>query len=283
MGALASFRNKGYQTSLLSRHEAKSAIGSKIGEVVIMSKIIRAEKNENYTVLDQGFLKNRRLSWKAKGILAHMLSKPDDWYFRIDELMKHATDGDRSFRSGLNELKNYGYVERFPVYVDHKIVKWETIVYEVPPKLLLEKVQEGNHNPTSINQGNAALLNTDFKLNTELQNTDKKDIVEFSIPYKKIIDFLNEKAGTSYRHNTKNTRKLIKARFQEGFTEDDFQTVIIKKVVSWQDDPKMSKFLRPETLFGTKFESYLNEKVGEKHAKYSGNQTTAQFTDGIHF
>ncbi|SOC06352.1 uncharacterized phage protein (TIGR02220 family) [Ureibacillus xyleni] len=243
-----------------------------------MSKIIRAEKKQEYTVLDRGFLNDARLSWKAKGILAYMLSMPDDWFFYIDELKKHASDGDKSFRSGFNELKSYGYVKRFPVYVDKRIAKWETIVYEVP-----QNVQVGNQNPSSIDLDNEGLLNTDFKLNTELLNTDKKILPEFAIPYKSIVDYLNEKAGTSYRYTSKKTRQLIRARFQEGFTEDDFQTVIIKKVCSWLHDEKMNKFLRPETLFGTKFESYLNEKVGGQHAKIKRNQTTTQFTDGINF
>ncbi|MFP3499402.1 hypothetical protein SB759_34865, partial [Pseudomonas sp. SIMBA_059] len=84
-----------------------------------MGNIIRVEKKQNYTVLDNGFLQDKRLSWKAKGILAYMLSMPDDWYFRMDELMKHSADGEKSFRSGFNELKDYGYVKRFPVYKDH--------------------------------------------------------------------------------------------------------------------------------------------------------------------
>ncbi|MCP1145783.1 helix-turn-helix domain-containing protein [Lysinibacillus endophyticus] len=139
--------------------------------------IIRVEKNENYVVLDRGLLNDARLSWKAKGILAYMLSMPDDWVFYVEELMKHGADGEKSFRSGFNELKKFGYLERFPVYENHQIVKWETIVYEVPQNLLAQNVQEGNSNPPSINQKKEALLNTDFKLNTELLNTDIKDIV----------------------------------------------------------------------------------------------------------
>ena len=115
-----------------------------------MGNIIRVEKKQNYTVLDNGFLQDKRLSWKAKGILAYMLSMPDDWYFRMDELMKHSADGEKSFRSGFNELKDYGYVKRFPVYKDHIITRWETIVYEVSPSQLAEKVQEGKLQPTLL-------------------------------------------------------------------------------------------------------------------------------------
>ena len=76
---------------------------------------------------------------------------------------------------------------------------------------------------------------------------------------KAIVAYLNQKAGTSYRASTKETRKHIKARLEENFTVEEFKTVIDKKVRGWLHDPEMSKFLRPQTLFGTKFESYLNE------------------------
>jgi uncharacterized phage protein (TIGR02220 family) len=81
----------------------------------------------------------------------------------------------------------------------------------------------------------------------------KKD----SIDYKTIVDFLNEKAGTHYKHSTEKTKKLIRARMNEGFTLDDFKTVIEYKVKEWRGT-KFEPYIRPETLFGTKFEGYLN-------------------------
>ena len=84
--------------------------------------------------------------------------------------------------------------------------------------------------------------------------------------YNDIVSYLNEKAGTNYYSTTKKTRSLIDARLKE-FTEEDFYTVIDKKVKEWLHDEKMVKFLRPETLFGTKFESYLNQKEANKTEK----------------
>lgn len=77
--------------------------------------------------------------------------------------------------------------------------------------------------------------------------------------YTEIIDYLNEKAGTKYRASTKKTQSCIHARMQEGFTVDDFKTVIDKKCADWIGT-EYEQYLRPETLFGTKFESYLNAK-----------------------
>lgn len=77
-------------------------------------------------------------------------------------------------------------------------------------------------------------------------------------PYKAITDYLNEKAGKAFLDKSKDTRKHIKARMDEGFTLDDFYKVIDNTVKRWKGDPKMCDYLRPSTLFGTKFESYLN-------------------------
>lgn len=79
-------------------------------------------------------------------------------------------------------------------------------------------------------------------------------------PYNEIVDYLNAKAGTRYKASTANTRKLIKARLKEGFTIEDFKAVIDKKCGEWLTDSKMEQYLRPETLFGSKFEGYLNAK-----------------------
>jgi len=89
--------------------------------------------------------------------------------------------------------------------------------------------------------------------NTSTNNTNEY-IVE-------IVSYLNDVAGKNYRHTTRKTQQLIKARMNEGFTVDDFKEVIDKKSKDWKQDKKMNRYLRPETLFGTKFEGYLNENV----------------------
>lgn len=73
-----------------------------------------------------------------------------------------------------------------------------------------------------------------------------------------IISFLNSTTGSKYKASTDKTRRLIAARLAEGFTIDDFKAVITKKAKEWQNTD-MAQYLRPETLFGTKFEGYLNQ------------------------
>ena len=88
----------------------------------------------------------------------------------------------------------------------------------------------------------------------------EKKISQPRIPYKKIISYLNEKAGSEYSHTTSATKRFIKARWNEGHREKDFFIVIENKCSEWRTNPNMIQYLRPQTLFGTKFESYLQQK-----------------------
>ena len=81
-----------------------------------------------------------------------------------------------------------------------------------------------------------------------------------AIPYSEIIAMLNGAAGTAYRPTSKKTRQLIHARWTEGYRAEDFSAVIETMAQEWGDDPKMCAYLRPETLFGSKFEGYLNRR-----------------------
>jgi hypothetical protein len=64
------------------------------------------------------------------------------------------------------------------------------------------------------------------------------------------------------------------ARFNEGYTLEDFKQVIDVKTEEWKDNPEFFKYLRPETLFGSKFDSYLNQKP-----KISKNKPDNNFPD----
>lgn len=93
---------------------------------------------------------------------------------------------------------------------------------------------------------------------TSVTDTDKD--IEFISLFRQIIDYLNLKANTRYKYTSEKYKKSIHARVEEGFTLNDFQEVIDKKCAEWVGT-EWEKFLRPETLFGTKFEGYLNQKA----------------------
>lgn len=112
------------------------------------------------------------------------------------------------------------------------------------------------------------LKENNISASKEEEDTKAVAVIE-KINYEKIVNRLNELSGASYWHDSKNTRSLIKARFNEGFTENDFMIVIEKMCYLWNKEPKkgekdMRLYLRPSTLFGNKFEQYLNMNVQPK-------------------
>lgn len=96
--------------------------------------IFRVKKDTNYSVIHNTPLRDENLSWRAKGLLAYMLSLPDDWTFHATELSQHAKDSEKTTASIIKELKTAGYLKRYPVQDSEtgKISRWETVVYEIP-------------------------------------------------------------------------------------------------------------------------------------------------------
>jgi uncharacterized phage protein (TIGR02220 family) len=102
--------------------------------------------------------------------------------------------------------------------------------------------------------------------------------------YKTIVSYLNEKAGTRYKPTSAKTKSVINGRLAEGFKLDDFMVVIDKKCAEWLGNEKMEKYLRPETLFGTKFEGYLNAKqTGRNGSNGQASRDTNPFEDICNF
>ncbi len=86
-----------------------------------------------------------------------------------------------------------------------------------------------------------------------------------------IIAHLNAVAGTAYKSNSKETLRLISARFRDGFLQEEFYSVIDKKWREW-GGTDMERYMRPQTLFGTKMESYLNAPDAPKQKPKKGGQ-----------
>lgn len=103
-----------------------------------------------------------------------------------------------------------------------------------------------------------------YTVNNTVGNTDTLSGKPDDVPYDAVIDYLNERTGKRYRSKTESTRKMIRARFADGYTLDDFKHVIDVKASQWLGT-EQERYLRPETLFRPgKFESYLNESPKPK-------------------
>lgn len=132
----------------------------------------------------------------------------------------------------------------------------------------LEKIREQTRKRVAKHRENQKLLignatcNVTVTQSNALEEDKERDLEKEHYIY--IVEYLNQKAGTKYKSSSKKTQTCIHARLAEGFSVDDFKTVIDKKCAEWIGDEKMEQYLRPETLFGTKFESYLNARVTKK-------------------
>lgn len=123
-----------------------------------------------------------------------------------------------------------------------------------------------NEKPT-VSENEKPLIQVQDQIQVQVQ--DKSILSGDDAPCDEVIAYLNEKTGKRLNPKTESYRKFIRARFSEGYTLDDFKTVIDNKVDQWGSPPKpgekdMRPFLRPDTLFRpSHFDSYLNEKSNE--------------------
>ena len=230
-----------------------------------MVKVTNLGKH-GFTIINNDAINDSKLSWRAKGILIYIRSRPDDWQFYSSEVEKHATDGIKSLLSGLKELEDCGYLKRLQgKSKDGRFTELEWQIADTPaflPQTVSRHAVSGH--AVSGHAVKGTLLNTD-PTNTDKQNTDSKDHSPVStgqhpsIDYSGIIGYLNQKSGKHFR-DTDATRKLISARLNDGhFTEASVRQAIDNVVSSWSGDPKMDKYVRPTTIFKqSKFEDYVS-------------------------
>ena len=144
----------------------------------------------------------------------------------------------------------------------------ESIFTLIIPQLKANNKRYENGKKGGAPKGNQNATKKQPKINkktTEKQpNVNVNDNVNDKYIVEQIIQYLNEKCKTKYKSTTNKTKSLIKARLNEGFTLDDLKKVVDIKTSEWLNT-KMEQYLRPETLFGTKFESYLNQKHKESY------------------
>ncbi|HEY5563160.1 MAG TPA: hypothetical protein VIK72_15660 [Clostridiaceae bacterium] len=93
-------------------------------------RIKRAPKDKDnpYIIINKKPIENLNMSWKAKGILTFILSLPNDWVLHMSHLIKQSTEGERATRSGITELVDNNYMQRYAIYNKGRITGWE---YEI--------------------------------------------------------------------------------------------------------------------------------------------------------
>lgn len=224
----------------------------------------------NFVATSRQIAQDERLTWKARGIFLYLASMNDGWNFYVDEIAKHSPQGKEALQHGIKELEKYGYLKRVRTRKEKghlSTFDWE--LYFEPVYLQQENPSEGKtlqqENPSegkTLRQEKRPLIsNNNNKEQETISNNNNNILSSCSIPYQEIVEYLNKRTGKKFKYKSKATQRLIKARWNEGFKLDDFKKVVDNKCLDWLRDEKMSEYLRPATLFGTKFESYLNQKT----------------------
>ncbi|MBX3014646.1 MAG: helix-turn-helix domain-containing protein [Caldilineaceae bacterium] len=143
---------------------------------------IRVAKNQNYSVINNTVLNDDRLSWKAKGLAAYLLSKPDDWSIVREDLAKRSRDGVDAVRTALKELEDAGYLVRTRRSIRGKF-EWEHILHEIPlaqaetPLVDFPPVEKPSVEKPSVEKPsveNPRLLSTVLP-STDLLSTDEEE------------------------------------------------------------------------------------------------------------
>lgn len=214
--------------------------------------VIRIVKDKNFITMGKYHLQEKEMSLKAKGLLSQMLSLPDNWDYSIKGLTAINKESYDSIRTILNELEKFGYLQRIQIKDGKgKFVEVEYTIYESPHNSR-DMEKPITENPLTENQSQ---LN-----NNLIEEINNEEIYKEKIKamIKATINYLNKKTGKAYKPTTPSTIKHLTARINEGYTDWDFMDVIDTKCKEWLGTD-MEKYLRPETLFGSKFENYFNQ------------------------
>lgn len=194
---------------------------------------------EKFLLVEIESLDNEQGCWASNDYFASFFGVSKD---RISKLI-----------SGLNKK---GYITVELIYkkgtkaVEKRVVK----ITDRYRSKQLEGIGENTYTPIGENaEDNNTSFNNTIN-NTKDNMSDKSDVV----PYLEIIDYLNLKAEKKFKC-VAGHKKYIKARWNEGYRLDDFKHVIEIKSKEWLNTPAV-KYLQPSTLFGTKFDQYLNQK-----------------------
>lgn len=240
--------------------------------------IIRIDKTAgNYFIASKYYVEDENISWKAKGIMSYLFSKPDDWQIYQTQLEKVSKDGKASVRSTINELIDNGYITRQSRRKSNgDFDGYNYTLHEHPVNDGVRKMEDAKMEDAKMVIAKSDTTNNNLT-NNDLTNNDSR--VDF-IPYKEIIDYLNSKTGKRFSHKSNANQKLIKARINEGYTKDDFFNVIDTKTNEWINVEDMKQYLQPTTLFGNKFDKYLNQEIPKSIEESKNSNYLSQLLNG---
>lgn len=203
-----------------------------------------------YTVIDKGVIFSKEITdseFRTYSVIRSMVNqkKAIAWpsYDTISELSGH------SKRTAIRNVVNLEKIDLI-----QKISRTGT-----SNEFIVKKMQ------------NSSVLKKDDDIQGTSEREPEPDKKADPIPFKKIVDHLNDQAGTNFNHTGQANQKLIRARWNEldklkmdaDVKVEQFTHVIDAKAIEWGSDDFMKKYMRPSTLFGNKFDQYRNEQIGQ--------------------
>ena len=186
--------------------------------------VFKVNKNNNYTVISNTHLKERKMTLKAKGLLTLMLSLPPDWDYSIEGLISICVEGERAINSTLNELKEFGYlrIEKLPPRKGKNQFEYIYNIYEKPLKKeerQLKNVEVQNVGLQNVKLQSEAVQNQG-QLNTKLLNT-------YSLFMEKWNELAKEYELSLIKSFTENRRKKL-FELLEKFTQEEILETMFK-------------------------------------------------------
>lgn len=231
----------------------------------------KQETPNYYTVLPSNIRYDKRLKANEKVLyseIAFLAKKHGYCYASNRHLAKLYGVSKVTISGRINNLIELGYLKSEPEYLEDTkyIIRRKLYItndIDILNKSLIYDKQmfKGDIKQNfkgdikqKFKDNNTSINNTSINKNIYSRADEKED--NFMV---EVVDYLNKKTDKNFKSTTSKTKSLINARRREGYSLDDFKKVIDIKTKQWKKDVNMNKFLRPETLFGTKFESYLQE------------------------
>ena len=231
--------------------------------------------------MDNGYVKlyTRFLKWKwykdtnTKVLFIHILLKANYEDKEWNGITIHRGELVSSVKKLREEL---GLTEQELRTSLSKLFLTHELTNKTTNKYTLFIVEKYNNYQISEDKITSKSTTTNIYTNLSSKIEDIRESVREREGVREVLDYLNEKTNRNYNYKSEKNRSIIVARLNEGYIIDDFKRVVDTKCNDWLKDEKFNEFLRPETLFGNKFDGYLNKAIS-----ISKKKTTLELLEEI--
>jgi hypothetical protein len=204
------------------------------GRVQTIYRVVKSAENP-YVMIDRRPVDNPKMSWKAKGMLTYLMSRPDGWEVSVADLINHATDGEASTRAGLRELRDAGHMKYTKMREKGRITGWLIEVFEIPDGDFLHVEKQDVENRRQV----LSTLSNNKESNKYFKQPKKPDLIDMEIEQgnkakaiKETTDFFEKTFGFGALNwdSSPTWRKFAKWIFEK---KDD--SGAFKEYVTWRN------------------------------------------------